>query len=180
MTRYAWILVLVAAGCSKPAQTVVDAGAEALAETIVDAGPPPQMPLDVRVEFDVPDAGMQQVLLEPGQKIVGVPVAVRIDFATNQPIHNYRVRLFDEIDKVVPSNDTAEDFPDRLRYSLVPEAPLKTGYRYAVVFDAQTGAAMLDALGRPISDLRYEFVVAGERQKPAPPPKKKAAKKKRR
>lgn len=166
-------------GCSdKPTATSVDAGAGANVDAVIDAGPPPQTALDVRVTFQIPDAGTQHVVLEVGTKSV-VPQAARIELETNQALRNYRVRLFDEADKVIPSNDSVDDQPERLHYVIGLEAPLKTGYRYAIVFDAQTGAAMLDSLGRPISDLRYDFVIAGDRQKPEPVSKKKPAPKKK-
>lgn len=167
-------------GCPEKPTLTIDSGAAELVEAPVDAGPLPPTPLAVQFSFDLPDAGPQEVTLELGQKTLRVPQAANIELATNQPIRNYRVRLFDEADKVIPSNDSADDQADGLHYVIGLEAPLKTGYRYALVFDAQNGAAMLDAQGRPISDLRYEFVVAGERQKPPPPPPKKKSGSKRR
>ena len=171
--------LLLLLGCpAKPVDAILDSGAEIVAE-VVDAGPPQQLPLDVRISFDLADAGLQHLPIEPGVRTV-VPQVARIELETNQPIRNYRVRLFDEADKVVPSSDSADDLPERLRYVIGLETPLRTGFRYAIVFDAQTGAAMLDAEGRPISDLRYELAVAGVRQKPEPAPKKKKSAPKKR
>lgn len=172
------VILIVCAACSqKPTAALDDAGTAQHAQ-VIDAGPPGPVALDVRVSFAVPDAGIELVALDVGQRAT-VPQAERIELETNQPVRNYRVRLFDEIDKVVPSDDSADDLPERLRYVIGLETPLKTGYRYALVFDAQTGAAMLDAQGQPVPDLRYEFTVAGERQKPPPPPPKKKATRRR-
>lgn len=171
--------LVVVSGCSsKPPPETKDAGAAQLGP--VDAGAPVPEAFRVDVQFAT-DAGLQTVEFLPGDKPI-VPQADRVEVLLNQRISNYRVRLFDEADKAVPSDDTPDEGANAIRYVIGLQAPLKTGYRYALVLDAQTGAAMLDPAGKPMSDVRLEFKVAGEKEKPAPPPKKKApsGKKKRR
>src|SRR5688572_7246076 len=107
-------LVIVLCGCpDKPTPEAADSGAQIAA--VVDAGPPPLVPLEVRVQFDVPDAGIAEVELAAGRRVTA-PSATNIQIETNQPVLNYRVRLFDEVDKVVPSNDSATTDPERLHY----------------------------------------------------------------
>ncbi|HEX8706595.1 MAG TPA: hypothetical protein VF815_47620, partial [Myxococcaceae bacterium] len=89
-------------------------------------------------------------------------------------LRNYRVRLFDEVDRAMISDDTAEESPEGVVYRITLPTPLKSGHKYTLVLDAQTGTTFTDALGRELQDLRIEFQIAGEKEKDKPPePKKK-------
>lgn len=89
-------------------------------------------------------------------------------------LRNYRIRLFDEADRAMVSDDSAEETPNGIVYRISLPTPLKSGHKYTLVLDAQTGATFTDTLGRELQDLRFEFQIAGEKEKetPAPPPKK--------
>ncbi len=98
-------------------------------------------------------------------------------------LRNYRIRLFDEADRAMVSDDSAEETPNGVIYRISLPTPLRSGHKYTLVLDAQTGSSFTDTLGRELQDLRLEFQIAGEKEKeaPAPPPKnKKNGKKKRR
>jgi hypothetical protein len=91
---------------------------------------------------------------------------------SNLALRNYRIRLFDEVDRAMVSDDAAEESADGLLYRISLPAPLKTGNKYTLVIDAQTGTSMTDAQGRELEDVRVPFQVAGEEEKPPPPPRK--------
>lgn len=165
-------------GCSqKPSPETADAGAVTAAAE-VDAGPPAPVPFQVRVELGLVDGGVQDIDFEPGGKPVVDPASSLV-VHFNQRVTNFRVRLFDEADRALVSDDTQEDSANTINYRIDLKDPLKTGHRYALVLDAQTGAAMLDSFGRPVSDVRHEFSVSGEREKPQPARKKAPAPKKK-
>lgn len=134
-----------------------------------DAGPPP---LAAKARAELTDGGWEELPLEAGERPVIEPTQ-RLEVTTNIGLTNYRVRVFDEVDRAMESNDEAEEHPDRLVYRIGFLQPLKTGHRYTLAVDAQTGASVIDTRGRVHPDLRYEFQIAGEKEKPAPPPKKK-------
>jgi hypothetical protein len=77
------------------------------------------------------------------------------------------------------SDDSAEETPDGVIYRITVPTPLKSGHKYTVVLDAQTGTAFTDALGRELQDLRLEFQIAGEKEKDKPPAPKNQKKKRR-
>lgn len=131
-------------------------------------------PLNAEVEFTLsyalPDAGTaviptglnERPLIEPTQAL---------ELSATQPLANYRIRLFDEADRALVSDDEAVATPEGLTYRMALAAPLKTGHRYALVLEPQSGAAIVDPRGKTIPDQRIEFAVAGVKEKPAPPPK---------
>ena len=111
----------------------------------------------------------------------GVPPQIEstrlIEATTNVPVHNYRIRVFDEADRAMVSDDVATE-GDHLDYQIHFPTPLQAGHRYVLLLDAQTGDSILDAQGRPQPEQRLEFEVAGPREKaPAVAP---ASKKRRR
>ncbi len=180
MTRTVWrsvvvlAVLVVMAGCPERAQSpaAADAGTP-------DAGlaqrEPPKLELVVRYESG--DGGMVPIPFEPGGRPFIEPTQ-RLEVAANQALENYRVRLFDEADRAVISDDEVRDSPT-LDYRIQLPNPLRTGFRYALVVDAETGEAFTDSAGRPQPDQRLEFQISGEKEKPAPPAKGGAKSKKR-
>lgn len=154
-------------GCPDRSSQVPDAGpAEA-----PDAGPPPPVELTLAITADVPDAGTVDLALTP-DTVVEVPQPTALTITTNLQLRDFRIRIVDEGDRGLVSDDVSELAETGNTYRIVFPEPLKTGYRYAVVVDSQSGGPIEDAAGRTHSDLRLPFKVAGERQKPPPPPKK--------
>jgi hypothetical protein len=151
------------------AGTGADAGAAAAAGTATAAvdGVPPPLKLEVR--YQMPDAGLALIDFAPGGARPSIEPTSRLELSTNIGLQNYRVRLFDEIDRAMTSDDQVEEPGDAIRYRIQLSAPLRAGHRYALVVDAQTGSAVADSTGRLYPDQRLEFTVAGAREPDAPP-----------
>ena len=129
--------------------------------------------MQIAVTGEVPDAGTVELQLPEGERPT-IPPVEALQLVGNLPLENYRVRVFDEVDRAMVSDDTAEELDGGFRYRIQFPEPLKTGHRYGLVVDAETGTAMRDAWGREHPDYRRDFVIEGEKQKPPPPePKKK-------
>ncbi|MFY2561936.1 hypothetical protein ACN469_30360 [Corallococcus terminator] len=137
--------------------------------------PPP--PTTFALRSQVPDAGLAEISLDPGEKPVIEPTTT-LELTASRSLRNYRVRLFDAAERAMVSDDVAEESDTGLVYRIVLPQPLKTGFEYTLVVDAQTGTSFTDTLGRDVEELRTTFLIAGEKEKPAPPPA--PAKKKRR
>lgn len=170
------------AGCPDKTPPEATDGGTSAKPPEADAAPdatPKDLTLEIRYE-DL-DGGWHPLPVTPdGARPVIDPTA-RLEVRTNLGLNNYRVRLFDEVDRALESDDEADDLNEAIVYRIQLPAPLKTGHKYALSVDAQTGSAITDAAGRIHPDQRVEFQVAGEKEKPPPPaPKKKPAKKRRR
>lgn len=168
-------------GCSKNSSNAGAPDAATAAAEPVDAGIPAPTELSLSVTGTIPDGGVVELPLKPEAR-PEVAQVQQLQILSNLPLRDYRIRLFDEADRAMVSDDTAENDPDGgvslYRISL-PE-PLKTGYGYALVLDAQTGAQLTDVYGRNHPDLRLEFKIAGEREKPTPPVRHTKSKRRRR
>ena len=140
--------------------------------------PKPPPPTTFALRSLVPDAGLAEISLEPGEKPVIEPTTT-LELTASRGLRNYRVRLFDAAERAMVSDDVAEESDTGLVYRIVLPQPLKTGFEYTLVVDAQTGTAFSDTLCRDVEELRTTFLIAGEKEKPAPPPTP-AKKKKRR
>jgi len=157
---FAVAVLFVCAGCpKKPEPAAPDAGP-------VDAGPPPPPALHFDIRYGSADGGLLAIDFDGGSRPLIEPTQ-QISVSANLGLKNYRVRLFDEADRAVLSDDEARDGPT-LDYWIQLPGPLKTGYRYTLVIDAETGDAMQDSVGRNPPDQRLQFQVEGEKQRPAP------------
>ena len=125
------------------------------------------------------DAGTQGIAVGGSERPVVEPTQ-GLELRTDLGLRNHRVRLFDEAGRAMVSDDEASDSDAGFVYKIALPEPLKAGHKYTLVVDAQTGATMTDAAGRHVPDQRFEFVVAGEKEKPAPAPKKKQPSRRRR
>jgi hypothetical protein len=155
----AWLFVC---GCPVRTHLPEDAG-EPQDSGVPDAGPP-ELVFGLRVSFA--DGGEGELPVEPGSRPVVDP-PVSLELTASAVLRNYRVRTFDEGDRIVPSDDRATEADGGTRYSIRFVDPLKPGRRYALVVDAQTGATFSDAFGREHADVRVGFVTSGERERPA-------------
>ncbi|MGA9524851.1 MAG: hypothetical protein WBV82_25555 [Myxococcaceae bacterium] len=139
---------------------------------VVDAGVPPRpASLEIAITGEVPDAGVVDLRLGEGERTV-IPPIQSLELVGNLPLENYRVRVFDEADRAMVSDDSAEDLDGGFRYRIQFPEPLKTGHRYALVVDAETGSQLRDAWGREHPDYRRDVQIEGEKQKPPPPERK--------
>jgi hypothetical protein len=173
---------LVLAGCpDKPAVTSPDAGAAEAAPQAPQTPPPARFSLQYQPlqapDAGVADAGLSEISLALDEKPLIEPTSM-LELRSSIGLRNYRVRLFDEAERAMVSDDDVEESDAGVVYRINLPQPLKTGFEYTLVVDAQTGTAFTDTLGREVEELRAPFQVAGEKEKPAPPPP--PAKKKRR
>lgn len=169
---------LVLAGCPDKSGTAPPDSGVAEAPQVPAEPPPLRFSLSYAGVAAVADDGLTEVSLAPDEEPVIEPTN-RLELRTSQPLKNYRVRLFDEADRAMVSDDEVEETDAGLVYRIHLPQPLKSGFKYVLVVDAQTGAGFTDDLGRDVSELRQRLQIAGEKEKPAPPPKP-ASKKKRR
>jgi hypothetical protein len=163
---------LMLAGCpDKPSAPTTDAGAPEAAQA--PKAPPPAR---FSLSYQAPDAGLAEISLAPDEKPL-IEATSTLELRSSVGLRNYRVRLFDEAERAMVSDDDVEESDAGLVYRINLPQPLKTGFEYTLVVDAQTGSGFTDALGRDVEELRTTFQVAGDKEKPAPAP---PAKKKRR
>lgn len=180
---------LALAGCpDKPAATTPDAGVAEAPQAPPQTPPParftlqyqPLQPADAGLVdggLAMADGGLADISLAPDEKPLIEPTSM-LELRSSIGLRNYRVRLFDEAERAVVSDDDVEESDAGVVYRINLPQPLKTGFEYTLVVDAQTGTAFTDTLGREVEELRAPFQVAGEKEKPAPPPR--PAKKRRR
>lgn len=174
-SKGAFLFTLISGGCQK--NDYADTGAPALAVEL-DAGvAAANERLVVTVRHQLPDGGMELVEFDGGAPPEIEPTRL-LELTTNFSIHNYRIRIFDELDRALVSDDLATD-RDNLRYQIRLRQPLEPGHRYTMLLDAQTGESILGPQGRPEAEQRLEFQVAGPREKAALPPKVKKRKRRR-
>lgn len=170
---------LVLAGCpDKPATSTPDAGI-AEAPQVPQAPPPARFTLQYQPlqppDAGVADAGLAEISLAPDEKPLIEPTSM-LELRSSIGLRNYRVRLFDEAERAMVSDDDVEESDAGVLYRINLPQPLKTGFEYTLVVDAQTGTAFTDTQGRDVEELRATFQVAGEKEKPPPPAKKKRRK----
>jgi hypothetical protein len=162
---------LVVAGCPKPSAPTADAGLAT--ESPLDTGVAEPAPASFTLQYALADAGLESIPVvgdEEGRPLID-PTSL-LELRSTLALRNYRVRLFDETERAMVSDDKAEESATGLLYRISLPTPLKSGHKYTLVIDAQTGTSMTDSQGRELPDVRIPFQVAGEKEKPAPPPKK--------
>jgi len=169
---------LALAGCPDKQQPT-GTGDAGVAEAPQDMPPAAPAPAAFTIRYLIADSGMESIPLAVDERPTIEPTSV-IELHSSLGLRNYRVRLFDEVDRAMVSDDTAEESPEGVVYRITVPTPLKSGHKYTLVLDAQTGTTFTDVLGRELQDLRIEFQIAGEKEKDKPPAPKKNEKKKRR
>jgi hypothetical protein len=167
-------LVLAASACWQQRPQEAPA-ADAILAAKADAGlPAARLVLSVRERLL--DGGVEAIELHPNERTPIEPTQ-HLELSTNIPLHNYRIRVLDEVDRAMVSDDIAESSDERLEYRISFHQPLKPGHRYTLVLDAQSGSSFSDPQGNAQPDRRLELQVTGEREKA---PAKKAKKRRRR
>lgn len=112
---------------------------------------------------------MEPIALTVDEQPTIEPTSV-LELRSSIGLRNYRIRLFDEADRAMVTDDSAEETPAGVIYRISLPTPLKSGHKYTLVLDAQTGSAFTDTQGREVQDLRMEFQIAGEKEKETPAP----------
>jgi hypothetical protein len=167
-TGFAALCGLTAAlltGCPDKTSEAPDSG-PTTATAVPDAGP---QAVVFTLQYQSPDGGMALIPLALEEKPL-VESTSDLELRSTLKLRNYRIRLMDEADRAMVSDDSATESDDGLVYRIHLPQPLKTGYSYTLVVDAQTGSAFQDSLGRDVDDLRAAFQIAGDKEKPKPPP----------
>ena len=169
----ATLVVMLAAGCPKPVEPVLDAGAPELDAGVdagVDAGP---TPLSFTIDLETVDAGLISGL-DAGMTVDSLK-SIAISFPV--PLDDVRFRVMDWNDAVVASDDELVT-DGGLSYRIVFQQPLKTGRGYSLLIDAETGDTFRDSRGAQYDEVRVPFRIGGEVQsEPGAPVKKKKKKK---
>lgn len=177
------LLALAASACPEQPQPSPAAPDAALA---VQPTPPTPPDLRVTARFASADGGLVDIPFAPGARPL-IESTQTLEVSSNLALSNVRIRVFDEADRAMVSDDEILDpaepdsgsLPGVTGYRIHFLAPLKTGHRYTLVVDAQSGATFSDSEGRAQLDQRLEFQVAGEKEKPAPPKVKKPVRRRR-
>ena len=164
------MVLLGLSACHGPPARISGADAASAAPIASEAPTAPAPPdLHISVTAEAPDGGPMPIGFS-GESQPEIPPVQALVLESNLRLQNYRVRVFDEADRAMVSDDQAEDADGGVRYRIQFAEPLATGHRYAMVVDAQTGPELLDSLGRSHDDVRLEFRIAGEKEKPRPAP----------
>ena len=137
---------------------VVDAGAPGLdAGVSVDAG----SSLRYLVFGVLLDGGAEPLTAFEEAKSIEVD-SLRGLAVTSVALRDYRIRVIDSADQVVPSDDTATELDGGLSYVIAFTQPLRPGKTYALTFEAQAGSQLTDAAGNPWDDVRLTLKVRGQ------------------
>ncbi len=179
-------LAAFVAGCSKPApsgipdaaieaKVAVDAGLTALDAGPADAGPPLPLELPFAVVATRVDGGTEALTFVEGR--AELDPARGFELTIPLVLKDYRVRLMDWSDQIVPSDEVATVADGGISYRIDLVQPLHTGRTYQLQIEAEFGPEILDAAGRTWDDVRVHLAVRGELE-PAPgkAPKKPASK----
>lgn len=129
----------------------------------MDAGPPQPADLQLIITATSADGGFELVAraVDPVKQLnVFIPVVLT----------DYRLRVFDEADKVVQSDDLAKETDGGIDYQVTFVEPLKSGRNYRLTIESQLGQT-LDGY----KDAEVLMKVRGEieRESSKKPPKKK-------
>lgn len=168
--------VFALAACPDRVSPAVDAGIaldagraafDAGVAELVDAGPPQPAELAIVVTTTAADGGFELIDrdIDPVQRMsIWIPVVLA----------DYRLRVFDEADRVVPSDDLAKETDGGIDYQVAFVEPLKTGRNYRLTIESQSGQT-LDGF----RDAELLFKVRGEVQREPKKPAGGGKKKKR-
>lgn len=174
-------LVFTAAGCpEKPRPSILDAATEIVDAGAPDAGPidaGPPLPAQLRLTIDARFADGGAARVEPIDGTAEIDPLIGLDVAIPIRLKDFRLRVLDWADQVVPSDDTADVTDAGIEYRIDLQAPLKTGRSYVLAIDSQFGPVVADEAGRTWEDIRLKLKVRGEVEpdpkKPGKPKKKK-------
>lgn len=160
--RAAPLLLFILVGCpSQPARPRSELSPP------VDGGIPAPVRLTLSLREHLLDGGVEPLELQPNDRTLIQPTQ-QLDLSANIPLQNYRIRILDEVDRAVVSDDVVESPEQRLEYRILFHRPLQPGHRYTLVLDAETGSSITNVAGAPQPDQRLEFQVTGEREKANP------------
>lgn len=174
MRRLTLLVAVLAAGC--PSQSSGPDAATGGQEAA--PAPPPPPPFDVtddRVDVSSLAAvrGGEATALDLQAQPLRVPADAHLSLTTWQRLVDYRVRLVDPRDRLVPYQ--VESGPVAVRsaerpepggtwFRIQPEPPLAPGASYQLRLEGERADSLVDHLGRAYQDLVLELIV----EAPAP------------
>jgi hypothetical protein len=168
--RHLWIFLglgfFALLACPSRRQAPVDAG------TPLDAGPPVDAGVSYQIRALIPDAGEVAVVAEEGSFAL-VDSTSELYLHAAPALVDYRVRLFDETHRALVSDDEADAADGGIAYRIRLATPLKSGHKYTLVVDGQTGTDIIDVSGKIHPEYRFPIQISGEKVKEPPPPPKK-------
>jgi hypothetical protein len=144
---------------------VADARAMPLAgaaDIEADGGTPAPRPLQITAHA-LTDGGVRT--LSSANPTEEVPVEARFEVEVPR-LSDVRVRLFDDVDKLVPSSDRLESREGFTRYNLTPVEALAPGSRYSILLDGQRAEQPTDLDGNAHEVVRLELRTAGQKVVP--------------
>jgi hypothetical protein len=167
MKRVIVVLWVGTIGCSRHVSTP-DASTDAQATVKPMDAAVSAAPLMLTLRGDLADAGTWSASLD-GNAPSPIQKADQLTVISNVALSNDRIRMFDEVDRALESDDERQD---ALTYRIHLKAPLLAGHRYALVVDAEKPGTLSDAAGHALDELRFDLTVQGEREvvKPAAQP----------
>lgn len=180
MNRRAVVVIAVLlAGCPNPpsppvpdAAAPIDAGVEADAgpPVIVDAGPPAPTELTFAIDFLGLDGGVSTVRSTEGHAEIDPARTVLIQFPA--ALKDFRVRMFDGAEQVLPSDEEARVEDGGMSYRIALAAPLKAGRAYNFSVESELGHEITDIAGHGYRDVFVSLTVRGEPEPAGKPGKK--------
>ena len=180
MSRRVWIAFgLLLAGCPKPVEvSVPDAAVAVDAGAAVDAGPPepgdagPPLPTELTFEIDflLTDGGVSTFRSDEAHAEIDPSRTVLIQFPA--VLKDFRVRMFDGADQVLPSDEEARVEDAGMSYRIALATPLKAGRSYTFGVEAELGHEITDVSGRGYRDVLVSLTVRGEPEAEGKPGKK--------
>jgi len=172
---------LLVTGCPDEKPFVDASVADAAVEEdagVIDAGPPVPTELAFAIDFFSVDGGVSTVQSSAATAQIDPAKEAFIQFPI--PLKDYRVRMFDGAEQVLPSDEEARIEDGGMTYRIVLAAPLKPGRSYTFSVEAELGHEIADMSGRGYRDVRVALKVRGEPEpEPAAKNQKKKAKKRR-
>jgi|CXWL01.1.fsa_nt_gi hypothetical protein len=137
-------------------------------------------PLPVSGEVLLFDGGSLAFRLAPEEAYLDIGKADTLVLYFPARLVDYRVRLFDRAEMVVPSDDHEALLADGgLEYRIALQAPLKPSRTYSLTIDAQVHAAISDDRGRLFKDRMVDLRIVGAAEPEAPTKTKKRGSKRK-
>jgi hypothetical protein len=118
-------------------------------------------------------------LLDPVEGIVEIEPLQALEVRVSLPLDNYRVRVLDWNQNVVPSDDTASQSDAGLAYRIGLLRGLAPGRRYELLVDPQFGPRIEARGGGAFDDWRIALAVKGEPARATKTAKKRPSKRQR-
>jgi len=173
------VLGVFTPACPAPSKSSEATGSSAAAESAPPEAPPaaprekPELSFSLRIHEL--SGVISELVLQPEAEFEMEP-AQRIEVIANQPLVDFRVRLMDSQERVLPSDEEISFDPKATTVNIQLLSGLKPATSLVLLVDSQLSQHILNAEGDRYDDFRATLKVRGEPEKPAAqpqtPPKK--------